>query len=251
MKDSGLKRIAVIVAMEEEILPLLKRLGAKERKDYFGSDYPMKAYEAQMGNLEILFSTNGRTIAPKSKEAVNLIGSVPAVVNTLKTYEIFRPDLMISSGTAGGFVQRGAEIGDVYLGETARFHDRRISLPGFEEIAQRSWPLCFSEKLKTELQLKSGIISTADSFDMSKDDEQEMTRFGADVKEMEAAAIAMTASFFGLPVIGLKAITDLVDSSEATAQSQFLKHLEKACENLCLKLEETLNLLSQKGLQQF
>jgi 5'-methylthioadenosine/S-adenosylhomocysteine nucleosidase len=250
MIDDKITKIAVIVAMEEEIAPLLRKLGARKVRNFFGVGYPMEAYEITLGETKILFSINGTTKAPDTEKKVNLIGTVAATINTLQTIELFKPDILISSGTAGGFAERGAEIGDVYLGTQARFHDRRIGLPGFREVAERGWPLFHSKLLVKTLKLKSGIVSTADSFDMSEDDRIQMSKFGADAKEMEAAAIAMLASFIGVPVIALKAITDLVDSKEVTAQDQFLKHLEHACERLCDKLHELLMFLAGKRLSE-
>jgi 5'-methylthioadenosine nucleosidase len=242
-------RVAVIVAMEQEILPLLKILNARRIDNYFSnSRLPMHAYEARIGQMDILFSTNGNIPSPRTQKPIALIGTVPAIINTLSIIETFHPDLIVSSGTAGGFQKRGSQIGDVYLCSAARFHDRRISLPGFEDVAKHSWPCFPADHLRAELKVKSGIVSTGDSFDMSTDDLKEMTDSGADVKEMEAAAIAFLCHQLNVPFLALKAITDLVDSFEVTAHQQFLRNLATASENLCKKLGELLQSLSTKPL---
>lgn len=46
----------------------------------------------------------------------------------------------------------------------------------------------------------------------------------ASVKEMEAAGIAHVATMFGVPLIAIKAITDIVDGDKPT-QDEFMENL--------------------------
>jgi Phosphorylase superfamily len=43
--------------------------------------------------------------------------------------QAFKPDLLISAGTAGGFTAQGGAIGDVYISKAVMHHDRRIPIP--------------------------------------------------------------------------------------------------------------------------
>ena len=43
--------------------------------------------------------------------------------------QTFKPDVVISAGTAGGFGARGAKIADIYLSTATVNHDRRIPIP--------------------------------------------------------------------------------------------------------------------------
>ena len=43
--------------------------------------------------------------------------------------QAFKPDLLISAGTAGGFKAQGGAIGDVYISKAVMHHDRRIPIP--------------------------------------------------------------------------------------------------------------------------
>jgi len=45
----------------------------------------------------------------------------------------FEPDIIINAGTAGGFKRVSGNIGDVYVCNEFKHHDRRIPIPGFEE----------------------------------------------------------------------------------------------------------------------
>jgi 5'-methylthioadenosine nucleosidase len=43
--------------------------------------------------------------------------------------QAFKPDLLISAGTAGGFKAQGGAIGNVYISKAVMHHDRRIPIP--------------------------------------------------------------------------------------------------------------------------
>ncbi len=57
------------------------------------------------------------------------VGTVPAALTAYLALQAFDPDLVISTGTAGGFGAQGAAIGDVFLSTATVNHDRRIPIP--------------------------------------------------------------------------------------------------------------------------
>ena len=100
--------------------------------------------------------------------------------------------------------------------------------------------------------LKRGIVTTSDSLDVDGRDLELMTGEGAVVKEMEAAAVAVSASYsycrslcvfrslndeallqqwvckqLGCPFVAIKAVTDIVDGEEATRE-EFESNLGQA-----------------------
>ena len=81
------------------------------------------------------------------------------------------------------------------------------------------------------LGCRLGIVTTGDSLDESPDDAARILESGAEVKEMEAAAVAWIAGLHGVPVGAVKAITDLVDHPAPTAE-QFTANLAAAAEAL-------------------
>lgn len=54
---------------------------------------------------------------------------MPAALTAYLAIQTFKPDLVISLGTAGGFKAKGGEIGDVYLSTGFANHDRHIPIP--------------------------------------------------------------------------------------------------------------------------
>ena len=58
---------------------------------------------------------------------MNNVATTAASVTTYAALNTFgRQDIVLSVGTAGGFSQRGARVGDVFLSTKCVFHARRI-----------------------------------------------------------------------------------------------------------------------------
>lgn len=173
---------------------------------------------------------------------VDRIGTLPAALLAYLAIQATRPAVIVSAGTAGAFRARGASIGDVYLGaKRVSFHSRRIPLGAFEPMGRGDYPVADTLGLARRLGLKTGIVSTGDSFDYTPEDLRAIERNGGELKEMEAAAIAWVAELKQLPFIPLKAVTNVIDAPESTPE-QFTANLETAVERLT---EELLRLLPE------
>ncbi len=230
------KTVAIVVAMEEEIQELLKSLEAKlEATEPFHT-----IFSAQCEGLNLVFSINPKTrIESKIHGPVLIahIGTVPAALNTQSMIQKYKPDLVINAGTCGGFKSRGGQIGDVIVSQKIFYHDRRVSIPGFQEFFDRPIECLDASLWAQKLDLKLGTVSTGDSFDMSREDLARLNLQKADAKEMEAAAVGFVCAQSRVPFLALKSITDLVDEiHDQTAQDQFLENLESASRNLCQNL---------------
>lgn len=204
--------IAVQFAMRGEAQPLLDRGGFVEVP--VESPYGFRFYEGE-GVVLAVAGTH-----PRFK--VDSIGSVPASLLTDLIIRRFKPSRVINAGTAGGFERTGGVVGDVYLGaEVVVFHDRRIPLENFEAMGRGHFPVQCDRRLAAQLGLKVGIVSTGDSLDCTPQDAEQLAFLMASVKEMEAAGIAWVCEHHRVPLVLLKAITDIVDHPASTA-SQFI-----------------------------
>lgn len=180
---------------------------------------------------------------------VDAIGSLPAALLTRTIIERFAPQRIVNAGTAGGFEAKGGAIGDVYLGEEAVvFHDRRIPLPRYEAMGHGHYPVECDRALATRLGLKVGVVSTGDSLDCTPEDRVWLTKHDASVKEMEAAGIAWVCEHYRVPLVLLKAVTDLVDHEEATG-AQFVRNYAVAVSNLADKLDKLVRHYQALGLE--
>ncbi|MDG5799945.1 5'-methylthioadenosine nucleosidase [Marinilabiliaceae bacterium ANBcel2] len=227
--------VCFIIAMEAEAKPLINALSLKEDVD-FAPGLPCRAFTGSFNNNPIALVLNGKD----EQYNLDLIGTQAATLTTQLTIDYFHPELIISAGTAGGFQRKGAEFGDVYLSyPNVVFHDRRVDIPGWKEMGFGGYSVKDIRSIADELNLKTGVVTTGNSLDMSAQDEAIIEQLNGEVKEMEAAAIAWVATLHKTPMFCIKAVTDLVDTEHPT-QEQFMTNLKLAVNNLAIKVQEVL-----------
>jgi len=208
------KKIAIIMAMEAEAAPVIKQLKLAPATPPWNPRLPMRLYGGTIGSTEVTLTLSGKDAV----HGVDLVATQPAVLAAFLTIEHLNPDLVINAGTAGGFQAMGAEIGDVYLGcDSVFFHDRRIPIDGFDSYGVGEYVCAAFSNMAVGKGIKVGRISSGNSLDANEQDIEIMRINKIAVKDMEAAAIGWVASLFNVPVMYLKAITDLVDHHEKTA----------------------------------
>ena len=218
--------LVVQVAMGIEAAPVLARGAFSRLPVTVGErDYGFELYEGLSEGLHpVVVAVAGRD----PRFGVDSIGTLPAALLTHLVVDRFSPRLVVNAGTAGGFEARGGKVGDVFLGDAvAVFHDRRIPLDGFHAMGPGHYPIALHRPLAEKLGLRVGIVSTGSSLDCSAEDAAQLEALGASVKDMEAAAIAYVCERRGVPLVLLKAITDLVDHHAPTA-AQFLANYQIA-----------------------
>ncbi len=218
------------MAMEAEAAPLRAALNAEPTEPVgWARALPVRmAVAAQTSTRpEVIIAVNG--VDPVT--GVDCIGTTAAALTThvaLASRPDDPVDLVLSVGTAGGWSREGTTVGDVYLAWD-RFvcHDRRIDLPGFAAFGQANLPAADLREHADALGCRTGIVTTGDSLDESSVDRDLILASGAEVKEMEAAAVAWVAHLHQVPIGAVKAITDIVDSPVATPE-QFTANLSTA-----------------------
>ncbi len=234
-------RIAILMAMKNEARTLLQSLDLRQQNQPFRSGVPFELYQGRSAKAQLSVVVSGTD----PEFHVDNVATVPAALMTYLAIEKCNPDLVLNAGTAGGFGGRGCEIGDVYLGSgTFCFHDRRIPLPGFDRYGIGRYSCYDTSSLAAELHLKTGIISTGNSLDLQGKDLQIILENQAVIKDMEAAAIAWVCRSLSVPMIAVKAITDLVDEGAPT-ETQFLQNFHLAVKNLQIKTIELLQHLQK------
>jgi nucleoside phosphorylase len=217
------------MAMRAEARPLLEGLDATEAPAPPGGDgLPQRWYTATRAGCEIAIVVNG--VDPQ--HGVDMIATQPAALSTFLLCRGWQLDLVVSAGTAGGWARHGGAVGDVYLSrDRFVYHDRRIDLPSFADYGVGGFPAVPASAIARALGCKEGIVTTGSSLDESDQDRQQIEASGASVKDMEAAAVADVARLLGVPVLAVKAITDLVDAHTPTSD-QFLANLGLATTRL-------------------
>ncbi len=218
--------ICYIVAMRAEAKPFIKEFGLSLNENFF-APLPCLLYEGKVGGTRLCVVLNGE------QHGSDLVGCEAASVATLKAIEMLQPDLVINSGTCGAFGNKGAGIAQVFIGDGAMFHDRRV--PGDDAWSTQSignytvWE--GSKKLADILGLSMGKVTTGSSLDMQPCDLKVIEQNGGELKDMEGAAVAFVCSLFHVPVLLVKSVTDLVDNAADTYEV-FSKNLTAASEAL-------------------
>ncbi len=218
--------ICYIVAMRAEAKPFIEEFGLSLNENFF-APLPCLLYEGKVNGTRLCVVLNGE------QHGSDLVGCEAASVATLKAIEMLQPDLVINSGTCGAFESKGAGIAQVFIGDGAMFHDRRV--PGDDAWSTQSignydvWE--GSAKLADKLGLSMGKVTTGSSLDMQPCDLEVIEQNGGELKDMEGAAVAFVCSLFHVPVLLVKSVTDLVDNA-ANTYEVFSKNLTAASEAL-------------------
>ncbi len=219
-----MKPVALQIAMEKEAQGVLAALGLKPLKSP-DKRLPFLYYEGKVAGCPVVASVSGKD----PRYGTDNIGLESAALQAMALMQGFKPRLVVNMGTAGSFASLGAEIGDVYLSRDCFvFHDHRVPLGEFEPRGQGRFPSADTAALAEALGLKRGIVSSGSSLDYTERDLEVFHSLGATLKEMEAAAIAQVGDWLGVPVLAVKAVTNLLDRTPDSA-SAFTRNLETAC----------------------
>nr|VDC98333.1 unnamed protein product [Brassica oleracea] len=250
--------VVFVIAMQAEAQPLVNKFGLSETSDSpLGKGLPWVLYHGLHKDLRIYVVCPGKDAASGmhfffsltsiNGAGIDSVGTVPASLITFASIQALQPDILINAGTCGAFKVKGANIGDVFLVSDVVFHDRRIPIPMFDLYGVGLRQAFSTPNLLKELNLKIGRLSTGDSLDMSTQDESLIIANDATLKDMEGAAVAYVAELLKVPVIFLKAVTDLIDGDKPTAE-EFLQNLAVVTSALEETATKVINFIHGKTL---
>jgi adenosylhomocysteine nucleosidase len=217
--------IGVIGAMEDEV-KLLRSLMKYTQSKTIGP------FEYISGELE-------------GRETVLLrcgIGKVNAAVGTTLLIHEYHPDLVINSGSAGG-IDRSLKFGDAVISTGLLYHD--VDLTGFKYPPGQlpGCPVVFpvkedlllrAERAVAELKAEEilpkqfngirGIIGSGDIFMCEPGRIEVLRKVFPQVcaVEMEGAAAAHTCFMFKIPVLIIRALSDIAGVESPMAFDEFL-----------------------------
>jgi 5'-methylthioadenosine nucleosidase len=229
-------KILIIAALQQEAKPIITELDLIETTP-FDDVLPMRIF-TNNSNPQITLVISGADL----QHHVENVGTQAAAISALMAIKTFNPDLVINIGTAGGFKEKGAEIGDVYIATQAFYHHRRIPLPKYKAYGMGGYLCDTMPEITDKLNVKKGILSTGDSLDAQPCDLEIMKKHNAVIKDMEGASIVWVANLYKKPVLVMKSVTDFVDYPEENFQD-FIKNLNLASHNLKDQVLQILSLL--------
>lgn len=228
-------KVGIIGAMDEEIELLRGRIQDMETTIVAGSEF----YKGSIEGVEVVLLKSG-------------IGKVNAAMGTTLLIDKFRPDVILNTGSAGGFHQ-DLNVGDIVISSEVRHNDVDVTVFGYEFGQVPRMPAFYEPEEKlveaavrsaekiSGIQVAKGLIASGDSF-MSDPARVEYIRTKLPelyAAEMEAAAIAQVAHQFGVPFVIIRSLSDIAGKDANLSFDQFLQTAAKnSAELILLMLEE-------------
>ncbi len=170
------------------------------------------AMDKELKQLQQLFSSKNIIIQKSG------IGKVNAAIQTVEMIKQYKPDVIISSGCAGGngddinvqdvVVSSQLTYHDVYCGTAIDNSTQYGQVQGLP-VRYEADPILLEKALKTGA--KPGLIVTGDWFVDSKEKMREIVGHFPEAKavDMESAAIAQACYIYSVPFISFRVISDI------------------------------------------
>ena len=162
----------------------------------------------------------------------------------------YSPRLIINTGV-GGALSSELSCADIVVATRLVQHDMDTAPLGdpvgmvsginmvYFDADERAADVLMSAAKKLSLPAKRGVIASGDQFVASKETKDRIvSTFGADVCEMEGAAIAQAAYVSGTPFAVVRAISDGADGNSPMDFPTFLSIAVKSSESLTLAFVE-------------
>ncbi|WP_203333077.1 5'-methylthioadenosine/S-adenosylhomocysteine nucleosidase [Planococcus beigongshangi] len=229
-------RIGIIGAMEEEVELLRGSLEDAKTETIANSEFTTGTYEGQ----EIVLLKSG-------------IGKVNAAMSTTILMHHFKPEIVINTGSAGGF-DENLEVGSIVISDEVIHHDVDVTAFGYDMGQVPQMPATYhsnpelielAEKAVKELEeypYAIGLIATGDSF-MSDPNRVELVRSQfptMKAAEMEAAAVAQVCYQFDTAFVVIRALSDIAGKESSISFDEFLPKAAAHSTKIVLRVVERL-----------
>ncbi len=187
--------------MEKEMAQLRKILSHPQVEQHAGREF----ITGKIGEKEIVIQQCG-------------IGKVNAAIGAVEMIEHYHPDVIVSSGCAGGADTR-LHVTDVVVGRTYTYHDvycgsevaygQFVGMPAIFQADERLVQTAMS--LGEEYNVHDGLIVSGDWFVDSKDKMRAILSHFPDATavDMESCAIAQTCHVRKVPFVSFRIISDI------------------------------------------
>lgn len=227
-----MKKIGIIVAMEEEKEAVLNIMEEKEIKDIYESQF----VQGKINNTKCILVRCG-------------VGKVNAARTTQLLIDNFDVDCVINVGSAGA-INSFLNIGDVVIGKHVVQHDFDITAFGHskgyitgigdyiqcDETLVKKFTETINNFAKRDYNIKLGVVATGDIFCTEPWMKDKINaKFNADVVDMECAAIAQVCYLDSIPFIVIRSVSDTPNKKNA---STFEENLELASKRSANMLKE-------------
>ena len=211
-------KIGIIGAMEEEVAILKEHIQSAK----FTTIASCEFVEGTIDGRDVVLVKSG-------------IGKVNAAVATTLLLQLFKPDAVLNTGSAGGIGQN-LEVGTVVLSNDVTHHDVDVTAFGYALGQVPGGPVTYkSDKNLLDVASQAvgevgkhayatGLIASGDVF-MS--DPERVFKVKAQfpdlvAAEMEAAAVAQVCHEFSIPFVVIRALSDIAGKESSLSFDEFL-----------------------------
>ena len=199
-------KIGIIVAMDKEFEQLKAILAHSQTEHFNHKDFVL----GQLGEKTVILQQCG-------------IGKVNAAIGAVEMINRFHPDLIISSGCAGG-ADTSLEVTDVVVAKECAYHDaycgdegaygQIIGTPARFKAPSKLIERALSLNSQTDgegLHIKAGLTVSGEWFVNSREKMREiMAHFPeATAVDMESCAIAQVCHIYQTPFVSFRVISDV------------------------------------------
>ncbi|EBA52149.1 5'-methylthioadenosine-S-adenosylhomocysteine nucleosidase [Francisella tularensis subsp. holarctica 257] len=224
-----MRKIAILGAMEIEILPILAKLDNYETIEYANNKYYLANYQDK--ELVIAYSKIGKVFS-----------SLTATI----MIERFGVEALLFSGVAGGL--QDLKVGDMIAATATVQHDVDITAFGYPygkipisevEIKTSAKLLKQAQNVANELglNLHTGVIATGDQFvHCAERKDFVIKEFDAKAIEMEGASVNLICNEMGVPSLILRSISDTADGYAPENFDEFAKIAAKRSANFIMQI---------------
>ncbi|MDM5334600.1 5'-methylthioadenosine/S-adenosylhomocysteine nucleosidase [Ureibacillus composti] len=224
-------KVAIIGAMEEEVEILRESLSNAKVTTIANSEFTTGTYDGK----EIILLKSG-------------IGKVNAAMSTTVLLYEYKPDVVINTGSAGGYDPE-LEVGAVVISKEVRHHDVDVTAFNYEIGQVPQLPAAFpaDERLINiaqesvseigEHQFGVGLICSGDVFMSNPTRVEQVRSYFPEMKavEMEAAAVAQVCYQFKTPFVVIRALSDIAGKESNISFDEFLPIAAKHSSEIVLK----------------
>lgn len=194
-------KIGIIVAMDKEFAQLAELLSDARNERAGHLDFTI----GRVGSNEIVLQKCG-------------IGKVNSAIGTVEMIRRYSPDLIISSGCAGG-ADTSLNVGDVVVAAECVYHDaycgdnvafgQIMGMP--ERYASPAELVAKAVSMDCEETVRSGLTVSGEWFVDSREKMRSiMERFPeAMAVDMESCSVAQTCHVYGVPFLSFRIISDV------------------------------------------
>lgn len=229
--------IGIIAAMDEEVQVFKEKMKRYVEKTKANCTF----YKGQLFDKQVVLVKSG-------------IGKVNAALATTLLHELYQPDIIINTGSAGGYSD-DLNVGDVVVSTKVVHHDVDArafdyaygQVPGMPASYPATPNLIeLTEQVLKELNIshKTGLIGTGDSFmDDSTKIQYILAQFPSLIAvEMEAAAVAQVCYQYDTPFIIIRALSDIAGKQSTMSFEQFLELAAKNSSKIVLEMIKKYNI---------